>query len=96
MDVEGLIEMKKRIEEKENTLRRKHQEELNILNAVLKNVSINLAFGCDHEYQRDSYFYAPLYCKHCHLLKEQILNYQSRHKPTDSLQEKVQALMGDI
>ena len=36
-------------------------------------IESRLAEICEHSYTRDSYAYAPLYCRHCLLEKEQVL-----------------------
>ena len=62
-------ELDRRFKEKEMELNefRRH------INTKALEIESHLAEICEHSYTRDSYAYAPLYCRHCLLEKEQVL-----------------------
>ena len=37
-----------------------------------KKIELKLVEICEHDYTRENYAYAPLYCRHCLLEKEQV------------------------
>ena len=43
-----------------------------------REIETRLANICEHIYTRDSYAYAPLYCRHCLLEKEQVWRLKAR------------------
>ena len=62
-------QLDRRFKEKEMELNefRRH------INTKALEIESRLAEICEHSYTRDSYAYAPLYCSHCLLEKEQVL-----------------------
>ena len=61
-------ELDKRFKEKEDELREFRQETLKKAHAI----EFKLAKECEHKFIRDSYAYAPLYCKFCFLEQAQV------------------------
>ena len=43
-----------------------------------REIENRLAYICEHSYTRDNYAYAPLYCRHCLLEKEQVWRLKAR------------------
>jgi len=43
-----------------------------------REIETRLANICEHNYTRDNYAYAPLYCRHCFLEKEQVWRLKAR------------------
>ena len=71
-DVSRLVEQRKQLdieyESKKNNL---EQHRLNWSSAC-KKIELKLVELCEHDYTRENYAYAPLYCRHCLLEKEQV------------------------
>ena len=61
-------ELDKIFKQKEDALRQFRQETLQKAHAI----EFELAKECEHKFIRDSYPYAPLYCKFCFLEQAQV------------------------
>ena len=71
-ELASLIERRKEIDQ-EFKIREQQMNEFRIeCQEAAQKIEIQLAQQCKHEYIRDNYMYAPLYCKTCYLEKDQI------------------------
>jgi arginine utilization protein RocB len=71
-EIMKLVAQRKQLDE---TFRRKEKDlELHRLNwrDACKKIELKLVEICEHDYTRENYAYAPLYCRHCLLEKEQV------------------------
>ena len=72
MEITELVEQRKQLDllflRKEKDL---EQHRLNWSSAC-KKIELKLVELCEHDYTRENYAYAPLYCRHCLLEKEQV------------------------
>jgi hypothetical protein len=76
-EIMKLVEQRKQLDEtfsrKEKDLEQHRQ---NWRDACIK-IELKLVELCEHDYTRENYAYAPLYCRHCLLEKEQVWRLSS-------------------
>ena len=81
MEITELVEQRKQLDLL--FLRKEKDLELHRLNwrDACKKIELKLVEICEHDYTRENYAYAPLYCRHCLLEKEQVwrLNAHSQN-----------------
>lgn len=94
MDIPSLVEMEKRLREKERTAQQKHKEERKSIEEEIIAIHVKLAHLCSHDYTRDNYPYAPLYCSHCLLQKNEVHILVHRYPPSEEV--ITDATVGDI
>ena len=72
MKITELVEQRKQLDLL--FLRKEKDLELHRLNwrDACKKIELKLVEICEHDYTRENYAYAPLYCRHCLLEKEQV------------------------
>tara|TARA_R110002167_G_scaffold348343_1_gene559676 strand:- start:44 stop:295 length:252 start_codon:yes stop_codon:yes gene_type:complete len=72
MEITELVEQRKQLDLL--FLRKEKDLELHRLNwrDACKKIELKLVEICEHDYTRENYAYAPLYCRHCLLEKEQV------------------------
>ena len=72
MKITELVEQRKQLDLL--FLRKEKDLELHRLNwrDACKKIELKLVEICEHDYTRENYAYAPLYCCHCLLEKEQV------------------------
>ena len=72
IEIEQMMNSKKEIERKIAQLDSKQElmrMEKNKLYRALSNVDKKLMVACEHDWTRESYLYAPLYCLKCGVIK---------------------------
>jgi hypothetical protein len=64
-EVTELVEELKQVDTKLRKIRKSYDEKIRLLQKKSAKIQGELRVKCDHEWIRDSYQYAELYCKHC-------------------------------
>ena len=94
MDALSLVEMQKRLRENERIAQQKHKEEMKSIEEEIIAIQVKLAHLCSHEFIRDNYPYAPLYCSRCLLEKNHVFNLVHRYPRSEEV--ITDAAVGDI
>jgi arginine utilization protein RocB len=76
-DISILVEQRKQLD-KEYELQKQDLEQHRLKwSSACKKIEIKLVELCEHDYTRENYAYAPLYCRHCLLEKDQVWRLSS-------------------